>query len=64
MLADVRRTQMKMRFLSRKDGQRNLVEIVFSVVKQNFSMRAPGHLLSSQIMQVLFLGIAYNFFRH
>jgi len=57
------RAQMKSHFPSKKYGQRNLVETVFSVVKRKLSTRAPGRSLSTQALQALILGLAYNIYK-
>lgn len=47
------RAQMKSNFPAKKYSQRNLIETVFSVVKQKLSTRVPGRSLSTQAIQAL-----------
>jgi len=44
-------------------SQRALVESVFSAVKRKLSARAPGRSLTTQRLQALLLGLAYNIYR-
>jgi len=57
------RAQMKAKFPAKRYRQRNLIETVFSVVKRKLSARAPGHSLSTQALQALILGLAYNLYK-
>ena len=57
------RAQMKSKFPAKKYSQRNLIETVFSVVKRKLSTRAPGRSLSTQAIQALILGLAYNLYK-
>ena len=57
------RARMKAKFPAKRYSQRNLIETVFSVVKRKLSARAPGHSLSTQAMQALILGLAYNLYK-
>jgi len=57
------RAQMKSNFPAKKYSQRNLIETVFSVVKRKLSTRAPGRSLSTQALQALILGLAYNLYK-
>jgi hypothetical protein len=57
------RAQMKSNFPAKKYSQRNLIETVFSVVKRKLSARAPGRSLSTQAIQALILGLAYNLYK-
>ncbi len=57
------RAQMRADFPAAAYAQRNLVETVISVVKRKLSARAPGRSLTTQHLQALLLGIAYNIYR-
>lgn len=56
------RAQMKSNFPAKKYSQQNLIETFFSVVKRKLSTRAPGRSLSTQAIQALILGLAYNLY--
>ncbi len=57
------RAQMRANFPAERYAQRNLVETVISVVKRKLSARAPGRTLTTQRLQALLLGVAYNIYR-
>ena len=57
------RAQMRADFPAETYAQRNLVETVISVVKRKLSARAPGRSLTTQRLQALLLGVAYNIYR-
>lgn len=57
------RAQMRSDFPAAAYAQRNLVETVISVVKRKLSARAPGRSLTTQRLQALLLGVAYNIYR-
>lgn len=57
------RAQMRQDFPRTVYAQRALVESVFSAVKRKLSAKAPGRLTSTQCMQALLLGLAYNIYR-
>jgi hypothetical protein len=57
------RAQMKNNFPAKQYSQRNLIETVFSAVKRKLSTRAPGRSLTTQAMQALILGLAYNLYK-
>ncbi len=57
------RAQMRANFPAERYAQRNLVETVISVVKRKLSARAPGRTVTTQRLQALLLGVAYNIYR-
>ncbi len=57
------RAEMAAHFPAEAYGQRSLVESVFSAAKRKLSARAPGRSLTTQRLQALLLGVAYDVYR-
>jgi IS5 family transposase len=57
------RLQMREHFPSQTYALRALIESVFSAVKRKLSARAPGRSFSTQSLQALLLGLAFNLYR-
>jgi hypothetical protein len=57
------RAQMRQNFPGPLYRRRGLIESVISAVKRKLSARAPGRSLSTQCLQALLLGLAYNIYR-
>jgi DDE family transposase/transposase-like protein DUF772 len=57
------RAQMRRAFPAFLYRRRSLIESVISAVKRKLSAHAPGRSISTQCLQALLLGVAYNIYR-
>ncbi len=57
------RAEMQKNFPAQLYARRALIETVFSMVKRKLSARAPGRSLTTQRLQAMLLGVAFNVYR-
>jgi Transposase DDE domain/Transposase domain (DUF772) len=57
------RAQLRRAFPAFLSRRRSLIESVISAVKRTLSAHAPGRSISTQCLQALLLGVAYNIYR-